>query len=43
MEDAHLMRVDFLENISIFAVFDGHGGSGISNFLSRNFMNVLTT
>jgi serine/threonine protein phosphatase PrpC len=43
MEDAHLMKVNALENISLFAVFDGHGGSGISNFLADNFLNVLTS
>ena len=42
MEDTHLMRVNFMENISLFAVFDGHGGSGISEYLERNFMTVLT-
>ncbi|CAD8160937.1 unnamed protein product [Paramecium octaurelia] len=41
MEDAHLMKPNFIENISLFAVFDGHGGSGISQFLAENFMNVL--
>ncbi|CAD8074687.1 unnamed protein product [Paramecium primaurelia] len=41
MEDAHLMKPNFIENISLFAVFDGHGGSGISKFLADNFMNVL--
>lgn len=41
MEDTHLMKVNFMENISLFAVFDGHGGSGISEYLERNFMSVL--
>lgn len=41
MEDAHIMKVDFREDISLFAVFDGHGGSGISNYLADNFLDAL--
>jgi len=29
------------QNISLFAVFDGHGGSLVSNFLQENFVNLL--
>ncbi len=26
MEDAHILEPHFQENISVFGVFDGHGG-----------------
>ncbi|CAD8080664.1 unnamed protein product [Paramecium primaurelia] len=41
MEDAHIMKVEFREDISIFAIFDGHGGAGISNYLADNFVDTL--
>lgn len=41
MEDAHLARVDFKENMSLFAVFDGHGGAVISNYVATTFLEVL--
>ena len=41
MEDAHLSRVDFRDNMSLFAVFDGHGGAEISNYVASTFLEVL--
>jgi serine/threonine protein phosphatase PrpC len=50
MEDQHIHQVgipvhgqeDHLDNHAIFAVFDGHGGDFTSNFLKRNFLDVLS-
>ena len=27
MEDAHIAKINFYSNYSIFAIFDGHGGN----------------
>jgi len=32
MEDAHILSLDFCENLSFFGVFDGHGSSIIAKF-----------
>lgn len=47
MEDAHLILTDlFADDVvlaghSLFAVFDGHGGSSAAKFAARNFQRVL--
>jgi serine/threonine protein phosphatase PrpC len=47
MEDAHLIVTDLfaddaeLAGHSLFAVFDGHGGSSAAKFAARNFQRVL--
>jgi serine/threonine protein phosphatase PrpC len=29
MEDAHISHLDFVQDVSVFGVFDGHGGRKI--------------
>ena len=38
---AHADREDRLSKISIVCLFDGHSGSGCSEFLSKTFVNML--
>ena len=40
-EDAHITALDFQEGISLFAVFDGHGGSEVAKYCERNFLKML--
>lgn len=40
-EDAHITAVDFLPGISLFAVFDGHGGSEVAKFCGIHFVEEL--
>ena len=41
MEDSHIAALDFTEDCSLFAVFDGHGGSDVSEFVRRHFLDHL--
>lgn len=40
-EDAHNCIPDFAPDISLFAVYDGHGGSEVSQYLSEHFPEFL--
>ena len=40
-EDAHITAVDFVPGISLFAVFDGHGGSEVAKFCGAHFVEEL--
>eukprot|EP00743_Colponemidia_sp_Colp-15_P000901 GILK01000994.1.p1 GENE.GILK01000994.1~~GILK01000994.1.p1 ORF type:complete len:362 (-),score=45.61 GILK01000994.1:171-1223(-) len=41
MEDAHITEPDLAENMSLFGVFDGHGGKEVALFCERNFAAEL--
>jgi len=41
MEDAHLTHLDFDDNLSLFGVFDGHGGKEVAHFASRHLSETL--
>ena len=38
-EDAHFVDLKMTKNQSIFAIFDGHGGSDAANYARDNFVN----
>ena len=37
MEDAHINEPNFDHNISLFAIFDGHGGDEVALFSKDRF------
>lgn len=41
MEDAHLTKTDIGDGISLFAVFDGHGGREVAKFCEEFFTENL--
>ena len=41
MEDAHINEPDFDKNCSLFAIFDGHGGSEVALFAQQRFPELL--
>lgn len=41
MEDAHLAVTELDEKISLFGVFDGHGGRGVSRFAAKRLPEIL--
>jgi len=41
MEDTVCMEQDIKPGVSVFAVFDGHGGREISKFSSEHFVEFL--
>ncbi len=41
MEDTHCVEIDFFDDWSLFAVFDGHGGDYVSKFLKFHFKDIL--
>lgn len=45
MEDAHIidLAVGGVEEISLFAVFDGHRGDEVAKFAADTFIQHLTT
>ena len=40
-EDAHIAELDFVPGMSLFAVFDGHGGAEVSAYCSKHFVKTL--
>merc|ERR1740139_1400220 len=41
MEDEHLAAWQLDEDISLFGVFDGHGGRGVSRFAAQHLPSLL--
>lgn len=41
MEDAHLAVPELDEQTSLYGVFDGHGGKGVSRFVARELPGVI--
>ncbi|CAD8121833.1 unnamed protein product [Paramecium sonneborni] len=41
MEDAHINRPDVLQDVSVFGVFDGHGGREVAYFVEKHFIDEL--
>ena len=42
-EDAHFVYLDFIPGISLFGVFDGHGGCEVARYCERHFLEELKT
>ena len=40
-EDAHIAAVEFVPGCSLFAVFDGHGGSEVAKYCDQHFVSIL--
>lgn len=41
MEDAHIAQLDVKPGVSVFGVFDGHGGQEVAKFCSKYFVDTL--
>lgn len=41
MQDAHNCCIDFDENVSLFAVYDGHGGHEVAMYCARNLPDFI--
>jgi protein phosphatase 1G len=41
MEDAHINKVDLPGDVSVFGVFDGHGGKEVALFVQEHFIDEL--
>jgi len=40
-EDAHITALDIEKGISLFAVFDGHGGCEVAKYCEKHFISEL--
>ena len=41
MEDSHIAKTGLPNEVSVFGVFDGHGGKEVSTFVKKHFIKVL--
>lgn len=42
MEDSHIAAVDLENDVSVFGVFDGHGGREVALFVKDHYIKELT-
>ena len=40
-EDAHNAILDFMPNISLFGVYDGHGGAEVAQWVAKNLPEII--
>ena len=38
MEDTHIAQTNLPDNVSIFGVFDGHGGAEVALYVKKYFV-----
>jgi protein phosphatase 1G len=43
MEDSHINRTGLPDNVSVFGVFDGHGGAEVAKFVKNHFVDTLVS
>jgi len=41
MEDSHIAQTGLPGNVSVFGVFDGHGGAEVALFVKKHFVPTL--
>ena len=41
MEDSHIAQTNLPNDVSIFGVFDGHGGAEVALFVKKHFIPSL--
>lgn len=41
MEDAHIAKTGLPNEVSVFGVFDGHGGAEVAKFVKLHFIEEL--
>jgi serine/threonine protein phosphatase PrpC len=41
MEDAAITKVDIQPDLSLFAIFDGHGGREVAKYVEKHFIEEL--
>ena len=42
MEDAHLAHLEFTPELSLFGVFDGHGGGCVATYVAEHLPSIVT-
>jgi len=41
MEDAHIAKTNIANGVSVFGVFDGHGGKEVAKYVEKYFVDEL--
>jgi protein phosphatase 1G len=42
MEDTCIVQADFVNDCSVFGIFDGHGGQEVAKFVEKHFLEELS-